>query len=58
MAYFLYWTYGTQEMDSFFNELKKCHPYLSSTYETSKENVNFQDLIVVILRNVATTTDF
>ena len=34
---FFIWTHGTQELDSFLNELDKFHPNLSFTYETSKE---------------------
>ena len=53
---FFIWTHGTQELDSFLNELNKFHPNLSFTYETSKERVNFLDLNVSI-RNVAISTD-
>ena len=42
----LIWTHGTQELDSFLNELNKFHPNLSFTYETSEEMVNFLDLNV------------
>ena len=54
---FFIWTHGTQELDSFLNELNKFHPNLSFTYETSKERVNFLGLNVS-LRNGATSTDF
>ena len=50
------WTHGTQELDSFFNELNKFHPNLNFTYETSKESVNFLDLNVS-LRNGKISTD-
>ena len=53
---FFIWTHGTQELDSFLNELKKFHPNLSFTYETSEERVNFLDLNVSI-RNGAISTD-
>ena len=53
---FFIWTHGTQELDSFLNELDKFHPNLIFTYETSKERVNFLDLNVS-LRNVAISTD-
>ena len=53
---FFIWTHGTQELDSFLNELKKFHPNLSFTYETSEERVNFLDLNVSI-RNDAISTD-
>ena len=43
---FFIWTHGTQELDSFLNELSKFHPNLSFTYETLKETVNFLDLNV------------
>ena len=39
-------THGTQELDSFLNELNKFHPNLSFTCETSKERVNFLHLNV------------
>ena len=38
---FFIWTHGTQELDSFLNELNKFHPNLSFTYETSEERVNY-----------------
>ena len=53
---FFIWTHGTQELDSFLNELNKFHPNLSFTYETSEERVNFLDLNVSI-RNGAISTD-
>ena len=53
---FFIWTHGTQELDSFLNELNKFHPNLSFTYETSKERVNFLDLNLSI-RNGAISTD-
>ena len=53
---FFIWTHGTQELDSFLNELKKFHPNLNFTYETSEERVNFLDLNVSI-RNDAISTD-
>ena len=53
---FSIWTHGTQELDSFINELNKFDPNLSFTYETSKEMVNFLDLNVS-LRNGAVSTD-
>ena len=43
-------------MDSFLNELKKLHPNLSFTYETSKKKINFLDLNVS-LKNGAISTD-
>ena len=43
---FFIWTRGTQELDSFLNELNKFYPNLSFTYETSKERVNFLHLHV------------
>ena len=33
---FFIWTQGTQELDSFLNDLNKFHPNLSFTYEASK----------------------
>ena len=53
---FFIWTHGTQELDSFLNELNKFHPNLSFTYDTSKERVNFLDLNISI-RNGAISTD-
>ena len=53
---FFIWTHGTQELDSFLNELNKFHPNSSFTYETSKERVNFLDLNVSIW-NGAISTD-
>ena len=53
---FFIWTHGTQELDSFLNELNKFYPNLSFTYETSEERVNFLDLNVSI-RNDAISTD-
>ena len=53
---FFIWTHGTQELDSFLNELNNFHPNLGFTYETSKEMVNFLDL-KVSLRNGAISAD-
>ena len=53
---FFIWTHGTQELDSFLNELNKFHPNLTFTYETLEERVNFLDLNVSI-RNGAISTD-
>ena len=40
------WTRGTQELNSFLNQLNKFHRNLNFTYETSKERVSFLDLNV------------
>ena len=53
---FFVWTHGTQELDSFLNNLNKFHHNLSFTYETSKERVNSLDLSVSI-KNGAVNTD-
>ena len=53
---FFIWTHGTQELDSFTNELNKFHPNLSFTYETSEERVNSLDL-KISLRNGAISRD-
>ena len=50
------WTHGTQELDSFLNELNRFHPNLNFTYETSMETVNFLYLNIS-LRNGAISTD-
>ena len=43
---FYIWNLGTQELDSFLNELNKFHPNLRFTYETSKERIKLSDLNV------------
>ena len=52
---FFIWIRGTQELDSFLNELNKFHPNLTFTYETSKENVNFSDLNVSLWNGAIST---
>ena len=48
-------THGTQDLDSFLNELDKFHPNLSFTYETSKERVNVLDLNVSLRKGTIST---
>ena len=53
---FFIWTRGTQELDSFLNELSKFHSNLSFIHEALKQRVNSLDLNVS-LRNDAIETD-
>ena len=44
---FFIWTYGDLGLQRFLQELKKTHPNLKFTHESSKEKISFLDLSVV-----------
>ena len=55
MVFFIIWTDPEKNLDKFLEDLNKFYPDLKFTYEKSRKNNNFLDVVIKIKQGKITT---